>query len=176
MRFPRILIPALLCTAAAPLPAQPRLNDLEMAHVAVTASEIDIAYARLALEKSEDPAIRAFAETMIRDHSAVNEQVAALARRLNVQAMDNDLSRQLQVEARRITGELRALAGAAFNRFYAANELRYHELVNGVIADTFIPTAQNGEVRKAFEAALPIFRAHERHARQLVDRLGAGAP
>ena len=45
----------------------PKLNDLEMAHIAVTASNIDIAYAHLALAFSENADIRGFAETMIRD-------------------------------------------------------------------------------------------------------------
>ena len=60
-------------------PGNGALNDLQMAHVAVTASNIDIAYAHLALAFSETPEIREFAETMIRDHSAVNAQVFALA-------------------------------------------------------------------------------------------------
>ncbi|MCA9722383.1 MAG: DUF4142 domain-containing protein, partial [Gemmatimonadetes bacterium] len=54
-------------TMTSPLAAQmKKLDDLEMAHVAVVASQIDIAYARIALAKSETPAVRRFAETMIR--------------------------------------------------------------------------------------------------------------
>lgn len=174
MRLHRMLIPTLMLVAAGPLHAQADLNDLEMAHVAVTASNIDIAYAHLALAISENDAIRAFAQTMIRDHEAVNAQVVALAKRLGVQAQDNDLSRQLQADARRITDEMSGLRGAEFDRYYATNELRYHQLVNGVIADAFIPNAKNAEVKKAFAAALPIFRGHEAHAEQLVSRLHAG--
>ncbi len=50
------------------------LNDLEIAHVAYTADLIDIRYAHLALSKSKNPAVHAFAQTMIRDHSAVNDK------------------------------------------------------------------------------------------------------
>ncbi len=153
---------------AAPLRAQANLNDLEMAHVAVTASNIDIAYAHLALALSENLEIRAFAETMIRDHGAVNGQVVALARRLNVQAQDNEFSRTLLRDAQRIKDELSALRGAEFDRAYAANELRYHQAVNGVVAGTFIPNARHADVKAAFETALPIFRGHEQHAEQLV--------
>jgi predicted outer membrane protein len=39
--------------------------------------------------------------------------------------------------------------------------------VNGVVADAFIPNIENAEVKKAFEAALAIFRGHEHHAAQL---------
>lgn len=163
----RCLMLGALALAASPLQAQAGLNDLEMAHVAVTASNIDIAYAHLALAISENPAIRDFAETMIRDHSAVNGQVVALAKKLNVQAQDNAISRQLLADAVRIKNELSRLRGAEFDRYYARNELKYHQAVNGIVANTFIPAAQNSEVRDAFRAALTIFTGHERHAEQL---------
>lgn len=161
-----------LAPAIAPLQAQADLNDLEMAHVAVTASDIDIAYAHLALALSEDQAVRRFAQTMILDHTAVNEQVAALARKLGVQAQDNAMSRQLLADAKRIKDEMSKLRGAAFDRYYADNELAYHRTVNGVVADAFIPNVENAQVKKAFQDALTIFRGHEQHAEQMVRQVG----
>lgn len=157
---------------AAPLAAQSDLDDLEMAHVAVVASEIDIAYAHLALAFSRNPEIRRFAETMIRDHTAVNGQVVALAEKLNVQARDNAMSRQLLADAREVKDRLSRLRGEAFDRAYAENELAYHRTVNGVVADAFIPNIENGEVREAFRGALQIFRGHERHAERMVEAVG----
>ena len=61
------------------------LNDLEIAHVAYTADNADIRYAHLALAISKNPKIHEFARTMIRDHSAVNEQALALVAKLKVQ-------------------------------------------------------------------------------------------
>ena len=159
--------------AAAPAHRPTDLNDLQMVHVAVTASNIDVAYAHLALALSDNPAVRQFAETMIRDHSAVNAQVAALAARLGVQAQDNPMSRQLLQDAKRIKDHLSRLRGAAFDTYYVNNELKYHRLVNGVVADTFIPNIKNPEVKQAFQGALVIFREHERHAESLVREVAA---
>lgn len=171
-RFNGFLVPALLMAAVSPLAAQADLDDLEMAHVAVTASNIDIRYAHLALALSDEAAVREFAQTMIRDHGAVNERVVALARKLNVQAKDNELSRQLLADAKGKVDELSRLRGDAFDRAYASNELAYHRTVNGVVADAFIPNIENAEVKAAFEAALGIFRGHERHAEQMVSQVG----
>lgn len=169
MLYRLTMVVALLGAApVAPLAGQADLDDLEMAHVAVTASNIDIAYAHLALALSEDPGIRRFAELMIRDHSAVNAQVVALAERLGVQAKDNPMSRQLLADAARIKDELAELRGKAFDRRYAENELAYHRTVNGVVADAFVPNIETPEVREAFEQALQIFRSHERHAERMV--------
>lgn len=159
-----------LSSVASPV-AQNRLNDLEMAHVAVTASNIDIEYAHLALALSNNPAIREFAETMIRDHSAVNGQVVALATQLNVTAQDNALSQKLLQDSKAIKDELSRLRGAPFDAYYAKNELAYHRAVNGLVADTFLPNIMNAEVKNAFAGALTVFRGHEQHAEQMVGRL-----
>ncbi len=71
------------------------LNDLEIAHVAYTADNIDIRYAKIALKRSANPDIHAFAQTMIRDHTAVNDLALALLDRLGATAQDNFLSRSL---------------------------------------------------------------------------------
>lgn len=171
-----ILVTAIAAgTAAAmqPKEAGPSdLNDLEMAHVAVTANNTDIAYAHMALALSDNPGIREFAETMIRDHSAVNEQVAALAKELGVTAQDNDVSRQMRAEAQKIKDELSGLRGAEFDRRYAANEAAYHQAVNGLVAETFIPNIENPQVKQAFQGALEIFLVHQRHAEELDRQLG----
>ncbi len=148
------------------------LNDLQMAHVAVTASNIDIAYAHLALAFSENPEIRQFAETMVRDHSAVNEQVFALANKLGVTAQDNDMSRQLLAQAQQVKDELSRLRGEAFDQRYVENEAGYHQVVNGVVQNDFIPNVENSEVRAAFQGALQIFLVHQRHAEELNRKFG----
>ncbi len=144
-----------------------KLNDLEMAHVAVTANNVDIAYAHLALAFSSDADIRNFAETMIRDHSAVNQQVAKLAKELGVTAQDNAVSRQMKANAAKVMDELSQLRGEEFDRRYAANEAAYHKAVNTTVANDFIPNIQNERVKQAFEGALKIFLVHQDHAEKL---------
>jgi len=175
IRSTLLLGAALAVAPVLPLAAQADLTDVEMAHVAVTANDSDIAYAHLALAFSDNPAIREFAETMIRDHSAVTARVVALARKLNVEAQDNPFSQSLRQDAARIRDELSRLRGAEFDRAYAANELRYHRAVNGVVADAFIPNIEHPEVKRAFEEALVIFRGHERHAERLTSEVVASA-
>ena len=115
------------------------LNDLEIAHVAYTADNIDIQYAHLALAISQNPDVREFAKTMIRDHEAVNAQALALLEKLNATAQDNFLSQALLAGAEKIIDELTALRGAEFDRRYAQNELAYHKAVNDLVGNTFIP-------------------------------------
>ncbi len=170
--FGAVIVAVLAGTAATVHRGPKPLNDLEMAHVAVTANNTDIAYAHLALALSENPKIREFAETMIRDHTAVNEQVFALAKKLGVTAEDNDVSRELRENASKIRDELSRLRGAEFDRRYAENEAAYHQSVNQLVAETFIPNTQNAEVKAAFKGALEIFLVHQQHAEELDREFG----
>ena len=63
------------------------------------------------------------------------------------------------------------LRGAEFDKRYAQNELSYHQAVNKLVADEFIPNIENEEVKSLFNAGLKIFRAHERHAEMMVKNL-----
>ncbi len=151
----------------APSPAD--LNDLEIAHVAYTADNIDIRYAQLALEKSKNPVVIEFAETMVRDHTGVNEQALALLKKLNAQPQDNFLSQQLNQQADKLVEEMSALSGEEFDKRYAENELAYHQAVNALVGDTFIPNIENPEMKVLFEQALVIFQAHQDKAQKMVD-------
>ncbi|MBT4772696.1 MAG: DUF4142 domain-containing protein [Rhodospirillaceae bacterium] len=147
------------------------LNDLEIAHVAYTADNIDIRYAHLALALTSSPEVRTFAETMIRDHTAVNTAALDLLAKLDAQAQDNFLSRTLNANAEKIIDDLSALRGVEFDRAYAANELAYHQAVNGLVENTFLPNIDNAEVKALFEQGLEIFKVHEGHAGNMVKAL-----
>lgn len=144
-------------------------NDMEIAHIAYTAGEIDIRYAHLALAISETPEVRAFAETMIRDHTAVNKKALALLEKLGASPVDNQTSQKLLSDAAGIRSELRRLNGKAFDKRYVANELGYHAFVNETIEKHFIPNVQNEEFKGLLNAALQTFKIHEGHARKLND-------
>lgn len=148
-----------------------KLDDLEIAHVAYTADSIDIRYAHLALALSQNPAVREFAETMIRDHSAFNEQALALAKKLNISPKENAVSNDLMQKSEALVEEMRKLDGAAFDKRYADNELSYHQFVNGAVEKIFIPNTKNDELKALLTSAFDVFKGHEKHAEQMVKSL-----
>jgi len=115
---------------------------------------------------------RRFAETMISDHGAVNGKAAALATKLALTPLDNEISQQLTNNANAKMDELSQKRGSDFDRAYASNELAYHGAVNAAVRDALIPNTKNTELKKLLESAVPIFLAHEEHARHLNDAVG----
>ncbi len=163
---------AMLLSVSAPaLSRDTAINDAQIAHVAYTAGQIDVEAGRQALERSRNSDVRAFAETMIRDHAAVNEQALALVQRLRVTPEANPTSAALTGEAADAQRRLAALEGAAFDRAYVENEVAYHRAVNEALRATLIPSAHNGELKALLEAGLALFSAHQEHAEQLARQL-----
>lgn len=172
MKIKYTLIAAAIFIQASVFAKSPaELNDLQIAHVAYTADNIDIRYAHLALAISTNPDVHKFAKTMIRDHVAVNNQALALLKKLGANPQNNFLSKQLTKDSNKIINKMLKLRGKKFDRYYAANELAYHKAVNNLVANSFIPNIENSEVKSLFKAGLKIFRAHEKHAAMMVKNL-----
>ncbi len=119
--MPRLHITLLglgLCLTASGAMAQgaAKPTDPQIAHIAYTAGEIDIKAAELALKRSKNKEVRAFANDMVRDHKAVNAQALALVKKLNVKPEDNDTSRALLKQADATKKQLSSLKGAAFDK------------------------------------------------------------
>jgi putative membrane protein len=154
--------------------AAPSLSDAEIAHVAVTANAIDVEIGKLALEGASGEAARAFARTMITDHTAVNERAGALAKRLGVTPADNAVSRSLQEGAAQAKAQLAGARGAAFDRAYVEREVAYHQAVLEALDGVLIPGARNAELRALLREVRPAIAAHLEHARSLRGSLAAG--
>jgi putative membrane protein len=166
--FKNIVISAIMAVAlVSPATAQDDLTDPQIAHVAYTAGEIDIAAAEQALRKSKNPVVTEFAETMVRDHRAVNEQALALVEELGVTPEDNATSTALTEAAEAKLEELEALEGEAFDAAYVANEVAFHQTVNEALETTLITSADNDELKTLLESGLTLFSEHQMHAEHL---------
>jgi putative membrane protein len=161
---------ALIACAAVPAIAA-AINDAQIAHIAYTAGNIDIAAGKQALAKSHNKAVRAFAEEMVRDHSAVNVKALALVKKLHVTPQDNPTSQALSHAAAAKLAELAKLSGGAFDRAYVQNEVAYHRTVNGALHETLIPNASNRELKSLLQTGLTLFTEHQKHAEQLAAEL-----
>jgi putative membrane protein len=151
--------------------ASPAPTDPQIAHIAYTAGTMDVAAGKQALAKSKNPKVIAFAKEMVEDHTAVNDKALALCKKLGVTPQPNATSAALQTQATAERGKLAKLSGGAFDKAYAANEVAYHKTVNGALAQTLIPSAQNAELKSLLQTGLKLFQEHEAHAEQLVGDL-----
>lgn len=152
-------------TSAAPL------NDAQIAMIAVVANGVDVDAGKLAAEKSSNKEVKAFAETMVRDHTAVNAKATALAKKLGVTPEESATSKSLKADGDKMLAKLKGMSGAEFDKAYVDNEVAYHDAVIGVVTKTLIPNTQNAELKSLLESAGPIFTSHLEHAKHLQQSL-----
>jgi putative membrane protein len=142
-------------------------TDPEIAHIAYTAGNIDIAAAKQALAKSHNATVRAFAKEMVRDHQAVNDKALALVKELKVTPKDNATSEALSKQAAATLKRFAKLNAHDFDHAYLKNEVAYHGTVNSALKTTLIPSANNAQLKSLLETGLTLFTEHQKHAEHL---------
>jgi putative membrane protein len=146
-------------------------TDPQIAHIAYTAGQLDIEAAKQALAITKNKDVKAFADDMVRDHTAVNKQAIDLVTKLKVKPEDNDTSKALTKAAADKRAELAKLSGPAFDKAYVVNEVAYHKTVNGALETLLIPSASNAELKSLLQTGLKVFQGHQQHAEHVAAEL-----
>jgi putative membrane protein len=163
---------AAISTAAEDKASASAPTDAQIAMIVVVADTVDVNYGKLAAKKTSNQAVKEFAETMVRDHTAVNDKAIALAKRLGVTPEASETSKSLKADGKKELAKLKALTGGAFDKAYVDNEVSYHEAVIALLDKTLIPNTKNAELKSLLESGRPIFVAHLEHAKKLQASLG----
>jgi len=151
--------------------AQSGPTDPQIAGIVVTANQIDIDAGKLAKSRTKNQEVSKFAQQMITDHTAVNKQAGALAKKLGVTPADSDTSKSLKSGAQKNVANLKGLKGAAFDKVYVDHEVAYHQAVLDAVDKVLIPSAKNAELKDLIVKVRPAFVAHLDHARMVQSSL-----
>ncbi|QHS56611.1 DUF4142 domain-containing protein [Mucilaginibacter sp. 14171R-50] len=165
--FIPIILASLLGLSFPSFAQNSKLTDPEIASIAVTANQVDIDQAAVALKLSKNPDVIHFAETMANDHKAVIGQAVALVTKLKVTPKDNAVSKKLTADATKTIADLKKKSGKAFDKAYVDNEVAYHKAVIGVVEGTLIPATANSELKDLLQKVVPALKAHLEHAEMI---------
>jgi putative membrane protein len=154
-----------LAQGATPAAAGP--TDAQIAHIVVTANQVDINAGKLAQSKATNKDVKAFAKQMVTDHTGVNKQATALVKKLKVKPEDNPTSKSLMSGGEDNLKKLKGLKGKDFDKAYVDNEVAYHQAVLDAIDKTLVPNAKNAELKGLIVKVQPAFVAHLEHAKKL---------
>ena len=152
--------------------AEAKLNDPQIATIALTAHQIDIARGKTA-QHSKNAEVKQFADQMVADHTQGQNEVLALAKKLGVTPEESDVSKSLQADAKKTAARLKKEKGAAFDKDYIDTEVAYHQAVIDAVKNVLIPGAQNAEVKTALQNTVPTLEGHLQHAKNVQAQLGA---
>lgn len=150
-----------------------KFTDAEIAHIVVTANQIDVDYGKLALQKTKNAEARKFAETMIRDHEDIIKQSVALAQKLGVIPKDNEFSKSLLQQKEAMISRFDNMDDQEFMSAYIHNEVEYHQAVIDAVKEILIPQTVNKELKETLIKVTPLLEHHLEMAKisqQKIDR------
>ncbi len=164
--FSQLLLAGCLLFMSSAVIAQqtPQLSDPEIASAAVTANQIDIEFAQIALKQSKNAEVLNFAKTMANDHKGVIDKAVALVTKLKVTPKTNDLTKKLLEDASKTKQKLQSHKGASFDKAYVDNEVAYHKAVIGSVETILVPKAKKEELKSLLETVVPVLKTNLAHA------------
>ena len=148
------------------------VTDAQIAHIVVTANQVDIDAGKIAAARGTHADVKAFGQQMVTDHTGVNKSATSLAAKLKVTPEDNATSRSLKEGGEKNLANLKSLKGEAFDKAYVDNEVAYHQAVLDALDKTLVPGAKNEELKALLVKVRPAFVAHLEHAKKIQSSLG----
>ena len=147
-----------------PSVSQPIRADEESASFMVKAADAGMAevqMGQMAQSKAVDAKVKNFADMMVRDHSAANDQVKMLAGQRNVTLPDS-----VSDQHKKMANDLSKKTGKAFDKAYMDDMVKGHESV----ADLFEKSADkvnDTDVKTFINNTLPKIKMHLDSARAI---------
>lgn len=157
----------------APTHAAAALDDPTIVAIFDAANTWDIELGHLALKKSHNKDVRAFADMMIRDHTAARQLGRDLAKKLHVTPTPPGKDFALYQDHVAALKTLHAAHGAAFDKAYIGHEVSYHQAVIDAVTTTLLPATKNAELKDLEVKVAPNFQAHLAAAKNLQEKLEA---
>jgi putative membrane protein len=120
----------------------------------------EVEASKLAVSKAQDPQVRAFAQKMVKEHTAANEELTSLA-----QKKGWNVPSSLDSEHKAIVQKLSSKSGEAFDTAYAKQMLEDHEKTVALFKAA--TRSSDADLAAWVEKTLPTIEQHEQMAATL---------
>ena len=134
---------------------------------AAQAGMTEVEVGKIALSKSQDPAIRGFAQKMVDDHSKANAELAQIAESKGVKA-----PKKLDAEHQAMVSSMKNVPAADFDRQYSKHMNMDHTKAIALFESA--SKADDPQLAEFAQKTLPTLKVHKQLAEKLPGNMGAG--
>ena len=145
--------------------AEPR-NDSEIMTLVAQDNDAEISSSQLALKNASSAQVKAFAQQMIADHTAMQKQGAQVGKALGTEGTGSDSTQAKMEMAQENLDDLKDKKGADFDKAYMDMQVQAHQKTLDDLR-SFQAKAQNAELKTMITNAIPKVEAHLQKAQQL---------
>jgi putative membrane protein len=135
---------------------------------AAVIGKAEVELGQLALEKSQNADVRAYAQRMVKDHTAANADLKKLAAEENI-----TLPNTLDTEHQTVKQKLAGLQGADFDRQYEQEMAKGHEKAVALFQSAAQSQQMPQEFKEFAATTLSTLEDHREQAQELVNKDGA---
>lgn len=148
------------------------LPDASTLAIVRMANNVELAYAIIAARRATTTSVKALVRRERTSHTALNSSVERLARQIDVEPREGDVSRLLRDQSMPRRDSLRALSGRRFDSAYVALEVRSHRELLVAIDSVFLRSVSNPGLGAYLTDSLrPAVSAHLAQAERLQSTL-----
>lgn len=133
-----------------------KLTQKQIVHRLIVGDSIEIAMAQLAVERTKNPAVKDFANTLITDHRAPLDSLRALSAKPDVgrEEVGGDL------DGVRVLAQLRTMpADSTFDRAFIAAQIESHQRAIDLVKKSRA-SVTSPEVQQLVDKTTPVFERH----------------
>ena len=141
-------------------------HDKQFMRKAAQSNMAEVAEGRIAADKSQNPAVKAFAARMIEDHSQANDKLLQIAQELKVK-----LPAEPNQAQQKHLNKLRKLSAAQFDKTYDPMQVKDHQKTVHEFEQES-KQVQNPALKSWVEATLPVLKEHLKLAETLPNNAG----
>ena len=141
-------------------------NDAEILTLVSHSNSAEIASSKLALEQAQNAQVKAYAQDMIKAHTAMEQEGSKLGATLGVGTANTDKAEDKREDTAEDLDELREARNAQFDKAYMKFQVEAHEKTLKMLQDQQ-DKAQNAELKAMITKAIPQVQQHLTRAEQL---------
>ena len=125
----------------------------------------EIELGQIALKNTQDEDVRTYAQRMVKDHSAADKKLKAIAAKQNLQ-----LPQSLDREHESLKMKLQSLKGEDFDRAYVKAMANGHDKAVALFESASQQTQMPGELKQFAASTLPTLEEHKEMAHSLHEK------
>lgn len=149
------------------------LADANYAALIEEANTGEIKAATLAQGKASNPAVKAFAQRLIRDHTRLRSEGKQLTMRLGMTPQPPADDPVQELNSRTMQALQSAAKGTTFDSTFMSSQVASHKATLGLLS-TVQSSATNNQLRLMARKAQPVIQSHLDSAQVIQSRLGTG--
>lgn len=143
------------------------ISDAHITEIMKEANEAEVDAGKLAKSKAQNGAVKSYAEKMITAHKDNEKAVKDVSKKQKIKMDSSDMSKKIEKDGEDKISELKKKDKADFDRAYIASQIEMHETLLADLSNTYIPSAQNVELKKYLEETKQHVSAHLEEAKTI---------